>query len=140
MSDPRRNRRSGVVRLNRGSSSYGTKNSLPLNSVGGSFGSGHPAGGGAGAGLSLVAALLGPSYSPSLYQAAPAPPPSVEGPIGDIGPPPAAPSQPNFGDPPPGTQTVYHPPTFRPPAPTTAFVSPIRSSAPKPVAPKVTYF
>lgn len=76
----RRSRRGGVVRLNQGSSSYGVRNVLPLNSPGGTFGSGRTAGGGAGAGQTLAQALMAPA-------------PSVSGSLSAVGPPPVTPSQ-----------------------------------------------
>ena len=79
----RRRGRSGVVRLNQGSSPYGVRNTLPLNMPGGSFGSGRTAGGGAGAGTTLAQALMAPAMS-------------VMGPQASIGPPPVEQAPPAF--------------------------------------------
>lgn len=49
--------------LNQGSTSYGRASTLSLNRPGGTFGSGHPAGGGAGAGKTLMEALVAPAQS-----------------------------------------------------------------------------
>lgn len=73
--------RSGVVRLNRGSSPYGVSSTFRLNQPGGAFGSGRTAGGGAGAGKTLAQALMSPA-------------PSIMGSVADYGPPPAALSPP----------------------------------------------
>ena len=81
MANRRRNRRgrSGVMQLNRGSSSFGRSSSLDLNKPGGTFGAGRPSGGGAGAGAVERALAGGP---PGL---------SVAGDIQDVGPPPVVP-------------------------------------------------
>jgi hypothetical protein len=67
--------RSGVFRLNAGSSPYGRASVLEMNQPGGSFFAGRPAGGGGG---------------DAIARALSAPAASIEGPLGNVGPPPQA--------------------------------------------------
>ena len=77
-----------VFRLNGGATTFGRGSTLSLNSPGGSFMAGRPAGGGIGAGADVIARALAGSSTPFT-------PPrqdSVQGPVSDFGPPLAAPS------------------------------------------------
>jgi hypothetical protein len=110
--DRRRRGRSGVLRLNRGASTFGRSSSLALNTPGGSFMAGRPAGGGVGAaatllqGLGLPPGLSGMTPGQSQQGAStfnPGPPPMTPSPVAPE-PPSSAPHIPTFS--PPATTSI----------------------------------